>query len=162
MITLHDAVRFRRTGSCREIPFTTSSRGWATSFEKKQSDATRPARVGTPFPVLSEKSVDQSRKHPQALVRPAPTSPTCWGQRQGARAASICESAKLIRRRTNSSATVFASGNGSYPRNRMIAGMYRISGLDRFPSHLKTLVLSTPSCSATSFWSFSPSRRFRM
>ena len=45
----------------------------------------------------------------------------------------------------------------------MIAGMYRMSGCDVFASQLKMLVLSTPICSATSFWSiFNPSRRFRM
>jgi hypothetical protein len=45
----------------------------------------------------------------------------------------------------------------------MIAGMYRISGVDRFPSQLKTLVVSTPICSETSRCSnFSLSRLFRI
>lgn len=47
-------------------------------------------------------------------------------------------------------------------KKSMVAGMYRKSGCDVFASQLKTLVLSTPICSATSFWSiFRPSRRRR-
>ncbi len=50
-------------------------------------------------------------------------------------------------------------GSGSYHRKSMIAGMYRISGAEAIAFQLRTLVLSTPSSSATSFCNIFRPRR---
>ena len=78
-------------------------------------------------------------------------------------AASFCDIPSVVRCRINCSAMVFASGSGLWPRKRMTAGMHLFAGLLVFASHLKTLVVFTPICSATSRWSiFKPSRFRRM
>jgi hypothetical protein len=52
---------------------------------------------------------------------------------------------------------------GSYPRNSMMVGTYRIAGEDALRSQFVIVVVSTPMRSATCFWRrLRFSRRLRM